>query len=390
MQLFTFEKLTIHYLYPILLSVSLVFLSILNNQYNHVESKGILVPSIFICSFLNIISMIICGLIQVGYMYFTKTKIKMYKILINDKWKQLLIHLIGISLIAAGIIAIFISIPQTDFGKRIIEFNKCMQMLLCYFLCYFVLGIKQFKHHKISLIILFILSFFIFPMKGKIHLGINSDNRVNLPEFLIYILYYLLYCSMEVYEKYLMQYLFVPPYLVLFFKGLVLLVIFSIAWVILELIHYNILLNYSEMFRNIPILICFLFTYLLYHILRIQTINKYSPSYRYVSDILSQLVIFIIDCISIKPKNDVLLYILVSILYVMIILGMLVYQEVIVMHFWGMDENTTNIIKRRAEMDEKDFENMIDDELLKNQLNSGKGDEEERNKEVDISLNNIN
>lgn len=390
MQLFTFEKLTIHYLYPILLSVSLVFLSILNNQYNHVESKGILVPSIFICSFLNIISMIICGLIQVGYMYFTKTKIKMYKILLNDKWKQLLIHLIGISLIAAGIIAIFISIPQTDFGKRIIEFNKCMQMLLCYFLCYFVLGIKQFKHHKISLIILFILSFFIFPMKGKIHLGINSDNRVNLPEFLIYILYYLLYCSMEVYEKYLMQYLFVPPYLVLFFKGLVLLVIFSIAWLILELIHYNILLNYSEMFRNIPILICFLFSYLLYHILRIQTINKYSPSYRYVSDILSQLVIFIIDCISIKPKNDVLLYILVSILYVMIILGMLVYQEVIVMHFWGMDENTTNIIKRRAEMDEKDFENMIDDELLKNQLNSGKEEEEERNKEVDISLNNIN
>lgn len=389
MQLFTFEKLTIHYLYPILLSVSLVFLSILNNQYNHVESKGILVPSIFICSFLNIISMIICGLIQVGYMYFTKTKIKMYKILLNDKWKQLLIHLIGISLIAAGIIAIFISVPQTDFGKRIIEFNKCMQMLLCYFLCYFVLGIKQFKHHKISLIILFILSFFIFPMKGKIHLGINSDNRVNLPEFLIYILYYLLYCSMEVYEKYLMQYLFVPPYLVLFFKGIVLLVIFSIAWVILELIHYNILLNYSEMFRNIPILICFLFSYLLYHILRIQTINKYSPSYRYVSDILSQLVIFIIDCISIKPKNDVLLYILVSILYVMIILGMLVYQEVIVMHFWGMDENTTNIIKRRAEMDEKDFENMIDDELLKNQLNADK-EEEERNKEVDISLNNIN
>ena len=389
MQLFTFEKLTIHYLYPILLSVSLVFLSILNNQYNHVESKGILVPSIFICSFLNIISMIICGLIQVGYMYFTKTKIKMYKILLNDKWKQLLIHLIGISLIAAGIIAIFISVPQTDFGKRIIEFNKCMQMLLCYFLCYFVLGIKQFKHHKISLIILFILSFFIFPMKGKIHLGINSDNRVNLPEFLIYILYYLLYCSMEVYEKYLMQYLFVPPYLVLFFKGIVLLVIFSIAWVILELIHYNILLNYSEMFRNIPILICFLFSYLLYHILRIQTINKYSPSYRYVSDILSQLVIFIIDCISIKPKNDVLLYILVSILYVMIILGMLVYQEVIVMHFWGMDENTTNIIKRRAEMDEKDFENMIDDEILKNQLNADK-EEEERNKEVDISLNNIN
>ena len=391
MQLFTFEKLTIHYLYPLLLSVSLVFQSILHNYYNKVQIKNIQpVPSLFICSFLNIISMIICGLIQVGYMYFTKTKIKMYKIFIHDKLKQLLIHLIGISFIAAGIIAIFFNFPQTDYSDRILEFNKCMQMLLCYFLCSFVLGIKQFKHHKISIIVIYILSFFIFFLRGIVgHLGIEQ-NRLNVPELLIYSLYYLLYCSMEVYEKYIMQYLFVPPYLVLFFKGLILIVFFSIVWVILEVVNYNALLNYPVMFRNIPILIGFLFSYLVYHILRIQIINKYSPAYRYVSDILSQLILFIIDLISIKPSYDyVWLYILVILLYVMIIIGMLVYQEVIVIHLWGLDENATNIIKRRVEMDENNFESIIE-ESLNTPLDVDKVKEEEENKEVDISLNNIN
>ena len=150
------------------------------------------------------------------------------------------------------------------------------------------------------------------------------------------------------------------------------------------------LLNYPVMFRNIPILIGFLFSYLVYHILRIQIINKYSPAYRYVSDILSQLILFIIDLISIKPSYDyVWLYILVILLYVMIIIGMLVYQEVIVIHLWGLDENTTNIIKRRVEMDENNFESIIE-ESLNTPLDVDKVKEEEENKEVDISLNNIN
>ena len=73
----------------------------------------------------------------------------------------------------------------------------------------------------------------------------------------------------------------------------------------------------------------------------------------------------------------------------MIIIGMLVYQEVIVIHLWGLDENTTNIIKRRVEMDENNFESIIE-ESLNTALDVDKVKEEEENKEVDISLNNIN
>ena len=68
---------------------------------------------------------------------------------------------------------------------------------------------------------------------------------------------------------------------------------------------------------------------------------------------------------------------------------MLVYQEVIVIHLWGLDENTTNIIKRRVEMDENNFESIIE-ESLNTPLDVDKVKEEEENKEVDISLNNIN
>ena len=73
----------------------------------------------------------------------------------------------------------------------------------------------------------------------------------------------------------------------------------------------------------------------------------------------------------------------------MIIIGMFVYQEVIVIHLWGLDENTTNIIKRRVEMDENNFESIIE-ESLNTPLDVDKVKEEEENKEVDISLNNIN
>ena len=159
--------------------------------------------------------------------------------------------------------------------------------------------------------------------------------------------FYSLYSLMEVYEKYIMNKFFIPPYFLLFFKGVVSLIIFSpISFAIFSSTIRRI---FENEIKNIKILKMILYVLMAFSLnaFRIQTIFIYNPAYRYIADILSLFYLF---ALTFKRNSFSLTngFILI-ICHLLILFGILVYQEVIIINVWGMNLNTQKQINIRAD-----------------------------------------
>ena len=91
--------------------------------------------------------------------------------------------------------------------------------------------------------------------------------------------------------------------------------------------------------------VCFSLCYNTFHFLT----NKHlSPSHRIISDSVSSLLTFTVTVISKGNETTVGFIILQIIGHILIIFGILVYNELMLLHFCGMDENTNKEIQGRA------------------------------------------
>ena len=147
---------------------------------------------------------------------------------------------------------------------------------------------------------------------------------------------------MEVYEKYIMQKFFIPPYFLLFFEGVLQSIVLAIGWIILYLSPKDSIrkeiLNYDSMTNNLFYIPLFV-VYLGLNIVRIHTIFIYTPVYRYVADIA---VIFYLFIFSFFEKNEmsIQMNIIFLVCYLLIIFGILVFQEIIVINAFGLNKDT--------------------------------------------------
>ena len=290
--------------------------------------------------------MLLCGILQLISMQSNKTKEKKFELFGENKRKQFF-HLINLSLLALITNSLLFCVISSELT---IEISKSNQIVMCLILSYLCLNIKNYKHHYVSIIVVYIISALICISK----LIINSNEKLTIIDISLVQLFYFLYTSMEVYEKWIMRNYIFPPYLLLFCKGITSLLLYSILWIIFYCIPYmkTQYIDYNYIFSNIFYLFLNLIFSFSLHIFRIQTLFIFTPTYRYIADIsvLFYLFLFRLNTVKYSP----LVFILFCIGYIMIICSICIYMEIFILNIWGMNENTLKQINLRADNEKPD------------------------------------
>ena len=247
-------------------------------------------------------------------------------------------------------------------------------------LSYLVFKEKLVRHQILSMIIIIIFGFIMDFIVGNFSNGLN-----NIGFFLLRIFCEFSYSLSQILNKYCMEYKFSPPYEVCLFIG-----IFSFFFHLICLIIASCLpcdyefcqildeKNNKNYFDNFRIYISkingkeFFLVFIemiilcLMNILTILTIKYYTPFHL--------LIILIIGKIMMKAKNFFVGYetkdIINIISLILILIGLLVFIEVIILNFCGIQKNTRDNIEKRGALDiiseeEEDGSSSIDNRNTK-------------------------
>ena len=301
---------------------------------------------VFFLILINILSLLLCGILELIIQYRSATKIK-YLNKINLKALLLFICLVIISF-SFQIMQLIPFLQKFNYYSFVVvDFSKNIQIVVCIILSHFFLTIINYKHHYVSVIFTSFISFIMLVIK-VLH------NQMPFQEVFLEILsvfpYYSLYALIEVYEKYMMNKFSIPPYFLLFFKGVISLII--VSFISFAFFSPTIRTIFEDEIKNIKIIQVILYVFMTFslNVFRIQTIFIYTPAYRYVADILSVFYIFAFTFKrnSYSFTNGFLLIIC----YLLILFGILVYQEVIIINVWEMNLNTQKQINIRADKEQ--------------------------------------
>ena len=223
---------------------------------------------------------------------------------------------------------------------------------------YLILNQKLYKHHFVSLgiisvilIILFILS---IPVLELIFQSI-----------IFYLGYSLLFSLYDVLKRKYIDLYFSTPYIMMLIIGL----INTIAIFLYDLIAYNInpdisgvIIGLSDNVNNIGKVFLFILDLIIQCIWNLGfwlTIYYFSPCHTFISYLISNIFYYIKNSIE---KDDELYStkyaIIFSIAYFIVLFLILIYNEVIILNFFGLDYNTIKRIKEREKID-SDIMNMI-------------------------------
>ena len=171
------------------------------------------------------------------------------------------------------------------------------------------------KHHYISVTLVIIGIIFIILSPNVLNI-----EKSNIKFFLILFLFSFFTALQEVLEKYLMHYEYITPFHVVFYEGC-----FGLCFVFISFILLSFGANTTLMLTNF----------------------YYSPSHRSISDSIEILIIWINNVIFEFP--NLLLIIVNFIGFIFIIFGVLVYNEILICHFFNLDSQTKVEISIRGE-----------------------------------------
>ncbi len=265
---------------------------------------------------------------------------------------------------------IFLS-SLSDFVQTIIasttynyEINLNLWLLDIIFLSilsYIILKTKLFRHQTISMILIIIFGVILDYCFGNF-----SNIFDNILFLLLRILCEFNYSLCQVINKYCMEFKFSPPYEVCLFIGIYTSIFYLICLIISTFLPCNFDFCYiideknnEKYFDNfwvyvskinrkeLLLVLALIFTLFLMNIFIILTIKYYTP-FHFV-------IILIIGKIAMITENfffGIELYDIIKIISLIIILiGLLVYVEVIILNFCGIQKNTKENIEKRCELD---------------------------------------
>lgn len=240
---------------------------------------------------------------------------------------------------------------------------KTCQMIIAGLLSIKMLRYPILKHQLLSMLLIFI---------GMIVIILDALIEVNtiplITKIGVLILSYAIYAFEEVSQKYLMEFKFVSPFYILIYKGLfgilLCLLLFLVFGYIdcpkglgicqgekIELIFDTLRkINYFENPRTvIELLSLYCLMCLLYNVLIGVIIKIYSPTQKAVSDIIASLFW---ECM-LLATNQLFLFsafylILHFVGYVLMGIGILIYNEIIIVYLFGFSDYTSKEITLRA------------------------------------------
>ena len=269
------------------------------------------------------------------------------------------------------------------FGRESVHFYemllKGIVLILATLLSVLILHYKYYKHHWLGCIII-IIGFIIFTFNDcntnseSINLVDNSFFSIVLTIFLSYIWV----AFQEVLEKYLMEIKYISPFVVIGLEGVGGLIVMTVGlsigflffddFSVLKFKEY-ISMIYSNGWSLIAIF-GFLFVGIFgFNTFKVLTNNYYYPTYKGLSDVFGnflQWILFIMLGYS-KDKNEKSYYVIKSVSYVIMMIGIIIYLEIIQLNFCGFNMNTRKEIIKRTN-DELPFDSYLYEEEKESEL----------------------
>lgn len=302
----------------------------------------------------------------------TKGKVKLFFLFFA-------LHLCESSAITAGLAIKEIELPFLDLIIR-----GCLIYFTTFF-SFIILKTKYARHHFLG-IILISIGMLIYTIVEYTTLKANNElsKYAQNNGWIFYLIFitFVQICSalQECIEKYMMENKYFSPYFIISCEAVMGFVIETGILITVSTVAYCYADNYycfmnpkldykSENFMNTtkiifsnPIMLfCILgslVSYTFYDIFRIKTNQEYSPTHRSIGDTLGSfffwIVLVIMKCFNwfdfefIGSAAFSLIY-LVS--YLIILIGVYVFLEIILLHFCSLDRNTKYMIKKRAEIE---------------------------------------
>ena len=223
-------------------------------------------------------------------------------------------------------------------------------------LSYIFLKAKYHRHHLVSTIIG--LFGFIFILLSLLY----SKEEISLSFQLIHFFTSFPFSLSIIVIKYMFIHYFIGPFAFQFLDG-ILCIVFSFIYIIIKCLiivrDFDLFIkNLSHLyiiFENIKMFLLFVLVIVLtfaYHAAKAVSLYFFTPALLVMTDILSPVFSWIIDFIynKIKGENDIdpRYAIFKSIGYIFLIIAYILFNEVIICHFWNLDYYTTKKIEERG------------------------------------------
>ena len=300
---------------------------------------------------------------SITYIYYDGLKTNTFKIF-------------GILIIMSIIIALFEICSLYFINNHVFEQRLYIVFSIALF-SKIILKDNIFKHQILSLFISFIgFILLIIPITFAIE---TSDILANILTFFISILYGLFFVLI----KHLTHYYYISPYLLLLFVGFFSIAIIFVGYTIYSLITRKDLsffyecFDFSEVHSGLIILFYFLGTFIFGSLLQtfsVLVIYYFSPTLLMVTDIISPMISWIIKIITeIKPELSTI--IINSLGYFVVLIGSLIYNEIIICNFCGFNTNTKKFFNKR-ENEESTLLRKTEYQIKNRELNETQSDKE--------------
>ena len=240
---------------------------------------------------------------------------------------------------------------------------RLKSIIICFsaFLCYFSLKIPVFKHQIITIITILICLLIVIITEIIVFTKVKNHSLLDILKVIfLMIIDHIFNASLDVIEKYLLEYDFMNPYLILMMEGLfgfILSLIFTFTFDVKPFKKINNI--YKEKNKKFACLIvCFVLYFLLScgrNVYRITTNKLYTPTHKALFDyILVPLLIiyyYFWDDDFQFDGEKVFYYFFINLLisFIMVFCG-LIYNELIIIFFCGLDYNTHYEVSKRAKL----------------------------------------
>ena len=276
--------------------------------------------------------------------------------------------------------AIFI-IRQIDNMSSIELGFKIIGLIVSTFLSICILNYKYYRHHFIGCVILCIglIIYFVVDFNQNLEqIEPKQANPTIVMILMIFILCIYVFASLqEVMHKYLMDIMFVSPFAIISLEGFFGIIVMSVSLIFLyytkctskivsEIVctRENQVENIFDTFNNvishyqllIPIIILF-FSFIVLNTFRLLTNQAYSPTHRIIPDVYGCCFSWVVRVIF--PNLDKISKFMefqnfvIGFSFFLIMVGALIYLEIIELHFWGLSRNIRRTITSRQDIDLK-------------------------------------
>ena len=232
-----------------------------------------------------------------------------------------------------------------------------IQIIVSTIICTYAFEFKIKKHHKISLIIIGIFMFLsistdmIFMVLYIYNNILHKYLRVIIGKYFLALYYYMGYSFSDCIEKYLVDYNYMNPFLILMLEG-----VFQLIMGALSIIKID-LFKPFEKIKKLNNKALFIFLFILYTLLqvivniyRIYCNVIYSPMARSLIDYLLNPLIIIFSFFILEDFYHITAYfIIMEIICIVMSFFGCVFNEYIILYYCGLERETKDEIADRAD-----------------------------------------